>query len=102
MYEKKLSDLTSLRQMAIEQGSIKFEVPTKPMNINGHPFPTNMVDSGGKKNALHTKLLISHSMKESGTVDPKVQASTDQVKGKDDRMKLKAPRSLRRKSHGLI
>ena len=38
-------------QSAIESGRLKFEAPNKPMKIDGHPFPTNMVDVGGKKNA---------------------------------------------------
>jgi len=52
------------------------------MKIDQHPFPTNMVDIGGKKNALQTKLLMSQSAKESGAVDPKAQISADDVKGK--------------------
>ena len=31
-------------QSAIEQGRLKFETPKKPMKIDGHPFPANMVD----------------------------------------------------------
>ena len=69
-------------QSAIEQGKLKFEVPKKPMKIDQHPFPTNMVDIGGKKNALQTKLLMSQSAKESGAIDPKAQISADDVKGK--------------------
>ena len=41
-------------QSAFEQARLKFEVPTKlakPMKIDQHPFPANMVDIGGK-NAL--------------------------------------------------
>ena len=37
-------------QLAIEQVRLKFEAPKKPMKIDGHPFPTNMVDVGEKKN----------------------------------------------------
>ena len=33
-------------QSAIEQGRLKFETPKKPMKIDGHPFPANMVDAG--------------------------------------------------------
>jgi len=69
-------------QSAIEQGKLKFEVPKKPMKIDQHLFPTNMVDIGGKKNALQTKLLTSQSAKESGVVDPRAQISADDVKGK--------------------
>jgi len=70
-------------QSAIEQGRLKFEAPKKPMKIDGHPFPTNMVDVGGKGNALQTKVLTSQSAKESGTVDPKAQISADEAKGKE-------------------
>ena len=42
-------------QLAIEQGRLKFETPKKPMKIDGHPFPANMVDVGKKRNALQTK-----------------------------------------------
>ena len=69
-------------QSAVEQGRLKFEAPKKPMKIDEHPFPTNMVDVGGKKNALQTKVLTSQSAKESEAVDPKAQVSTNEVKGK--------------------
>ena len=69
-------------QSAIEQGRLKFEAPKKPMKIDGHPFPTNMVDVGGKKNALQTKVLMSQLAKESGAIDPKAQVSADEAKGK--------------------
>lgn len=59
--------------MAIEQGRIKFEVPKKPMKIGDHPFPTNMVDAGGKKNAFQAKQLTSQSVE-----DPNDQVLTDQ------------------------
>ena len=52
------------------------------MKINQHLFSTNMVDIGGKKNVLQTKVLTSQSAKESGAVDPKAQISADEVKGK--------------------
>jgi len=69
-------------QSAIEQGRLKFEVPKKPMKIDGHLFPTNMVDVGGKKNALQIKVLTSQSAKESGAVDPKARVLADEFKGK--------------------
>jgi hypothetical protein len=53
------------------------------MKIDGHPFPTNMVDVGGKGNALQTKVLTSQSAKESGAVDPKAQISAVEAKGKE-------------------
>jgi len=31
-------------QSAIEAGRIKFDEPEKPMKIDGHPSPTNMVE----------------------------------------------------------
>jgi hypothetical protein len=31
-------------QSAIEAGRIKFDAPEKPMKIDRHPFPTNMVE----------------------------------------------------------
>ena len=52
------------------------------MKIDGHPFPANMVDVGGKRNALWTKVLTSQSAKKSGAVDPKTQITTDEAKGK--------------------
>ena len=58
-------------QLTIEQGRLKFETPKKPMKIDGHSFPANMVDVGKKGNALQTKVLTSQSAKESGAVDPK-------------------------------
>ena len=69
-------------QSGIEQGRLKFEAPKKPMNIDGHLFPFNMVDAGGKKNALQTKVLTSQSAKESRDADPKAQVSADEVKCK--------------------
>ena len=54
----------------------------KLMKIDQHPFPMNMVDVGGKKNMLQTKVLTSQSAKESGAVDPKAQISANEVKGK--------------------
>ena len=69
-------------QSAIEQGRLKFEMPKKPMKIDGHPFPANMIDTGRKGNALQTKMLTSQSAKESGAVDPKAQIIADEAKGK--------------------
>jgi len=51
----------------------------KPMKIDQHPFPANMVDIGGKKNPLQTKVLTSQS---AGAVDPRAQVLVDEVKGK--------------------
>jgi hypothetical protein len=57
------------------------------MKIDGHPFPANMVDVGGKRNALQTKVLTSQSAKESGAVDPKAQITADEAKGKEPQQK---------------
>jgi len=57
------------------------------MKIDGHPFPTNMVDVGKKGNALQTKVLTSQSAKESGAVDPKAQIMADETKGKEPQQK---------------
>ena len=57
------------------------------MKIDGHPFPTNMVDVGGKRNALQTKVLTLQSAKESGAVDPKAQIMADESKGKEPQQK---------------
>ena len=70
-------------QLAIEQGRLKFETSKKPMKLDGHPFPANMVDVGKKGNALQTKVLTSQSAKESGAVDPKAQITANEAKGKE-------------------
>ena len=60
------------------------------MKIDRHPFPTSMVDVGGKKNALQTKILTSQLAIESGAVDPKAQISADEAdeaKGKESQEK---------------
>lgn len=44
---------------AIEQGWIKFENPTKPMKIDGHPFLTNMVEVNGQDIKGKSKVLSS-------------------------------------------
>jgi len=52
------------------------------MKIGQHLFHANMVDIGGKKNSLQTKVLTLQSAKESGAVDPRAQVLADEVKGK--------------------
>ena len=74
-------------QSAKEQGRLKFEAPKKPMKIDGHPFPANVVDVGKKGNALQTKMLTSQSAKDSGTLDPKAQIMADEAKGKEPQQK---------------
>jgi hypothetical protein len=71
-------------QSVIEQGKLKFETPTeaeKPMKIDQHPFLTNTVEVSSKDTS-RTKLLTSKSAQNKGIVDPKVQATTTDVKGK--------------------
>jgi hypothetical protein len=69
---------------AIEQGKLKFETPTKaekPMKIDQHPFPTNTVEVSSKDTS-RIKLLTSESAQNKGAVDPKVQATAVDAKGK--------------------
>jgi hypothetical protein len=47
------------------------------MKIDQHPFPTNMVEVNGK-----AKVLTSQLAKASGAIDPEVQISAEEVKGK--------------------
>jgi hypothetical protein len=71
-------------QLAIEQGRLKFETPTiveKPMKIDQHPFPTNIVEVSSKDTS-RVKLLTSDSAQNKGAVDPKVQVTAADVKGK--------------------
>ena len=60
------------------------------MKIDGHPFPANMVDVGGKRNALRTKVLTSQSAKKSGAVDPKAQITADEAKGNEPQQEEKS------------
>jgi hypothetical protein len=71
-------------QSAIKKGRLKFETPTKaekPMKIDRHPFPTNMVEVSSKETS-RVKLLTSDSAQSKGAVDPKVQVTTTHAKGK--------------------
>jgi hypothetical protein len=71
-------------QSAIEQGSLKFETPTKaekPMKMDQHPFPTNIVEVSSK-DISRVKLLTSDSAQNKGAIDPKVQVTATNVKGK--------------------
>jgi hypothetical protein len=71
-------------QSAIEQGRLKFETPTKaekPMKIDQHPFPTNIVEVSSKDTS-RVKLLTSDSAQNKGVVDPKVQVTVVDVKRK--------------------
>jgi hypothetical protein len=64
--------------LAIEQVRIKIEDSKKPMKIDGHPFPVgfvNMVEFGNGK----VKVFTSERAIESGSVDPDVQVSADEI-----------------------
>ena len=65
-------------QSAIEAGRIKFDAPEKPMKIDGHPFPTNMVELKENDTDEGIKILTSGRAKHSRAVDPKAQASPNQ------------------------
>ena len=52
------------------------------MRIDQHPLSANMVDISKEKIPLQAKVLTSQWAKESGAIDPKVQKSADEVKGK--------------------
>jgi hypothetical protein len=66
-------------QLAIEQGRIKFENPAKPMKIDGHPFPTNMVEVSDTSNKGKAKVLTFEWAEQSRAVDPKLQISADEL-----------------------
>jgi hypothetical protein len=51
------------------------------MKIDQHPFPTNTVDMSSKDTS-QVKLLTSSSAQNKRAVDPKVQLTTVDVKGK--------------------
>jgi hypothetical protein len=71
-------------QLAIEQGRFKFETPTKaekPMKIDQHPFPTNTVEVSSKDTS-RVKLLTSDLAQNKRAVDPRVQVTAVDVKGK--------------------
>jgi len=66
-------------QSAIESGRIKFDnsKAQKPMKIDQHPFPTNMLDTNGK-----TKVLTSEAAERSASVDPQHQVTATDAKRK--------------------
>jgi hypothetical protein len=71
-------------QSSIERGRLKFETPNKAkklMKIDQHPFPTNTVEVSSK-DMSRVKLLTSKSTQNKRVVDPKVQATAADVKGK--------------------
>ena len=66
-------------QLAIESRRIKFDgsKTQKPMKIDQHLFPTNMLDAKGK-----TKVLTSEVAEKNTSVDPHHQVITYDTKGK--------------------
>jgi hypothetical protein len=67
-----------------KQGRLKFETPTKAkktMKIDQHRFPTNTVEVSSKETS-RVNLLTSDSAQNKGIVDPKVQVTAADVKGK--------------------
>ena len=64
------------------------------MKIDGHPFPTNMVELKEKGADEEVKILTSGQAKHSGAVDLKSQASVNQLGGRADMMKEKVPKDL--------
>jgi hypothetical protein len=66
-------------QLAIESGRIKFGnfKSQKPMKIDQHPFPANMLDVKGK-----TKVLTSEAAEKNASVNPQHRITTDDVKSK--------------------
>ena len=69
-------------QSVIEAGRIKFDAPEKPMKINGHPFPANMVEVKDQDAEMGTKVQTFDRAKRSGAVDPRVHISADQFRGR--------------------
>jgi hypothetical protein len=66
-------------QSAIESRRIKFGnfKTQKPMKIDQHSFPANMLDAKGK-----TKVLTSEAAEKSTSVDPQHRITTDDTKSK--------------------
>jgi len=66
-------------QSAIESRRIKFDCSKaqKPMKIDQHSFPTNMLDAKGR-----TKVLTSEVAEKNASVDLQHQITTDDAKGK--------------------
>jgi hypothetical protein len=67
-------------QSAIESGRIKFgnSKTQKPVKIDQHPFPANMLDAKGK-----TKVLTSEAAEKNASVDLQHRITTDDAKSKD-------------------
>ena len=65
--------------IGLESRRIKFDnsKAQKPMKIDQHPFPTNMLDAKGK-----TKVLTSEAAERRASVDPQHQITAADAKGK--------------------
>ena len=68
-------------QSAIEAGRIKFDVPEKPMKIDGHLFPVNIVHAKDQDAKTGPKMLASERAKRLCAVEPKSQVSANQLGG---------------------
>jgi hypothetical protein len=66
-------------QLAIESRRIKFgnSKTLKPIKIDQHPFPANMLDAKGK-----TKVLTSEAAEKNVSVDPQHRITTNDAKSK--------------------
>jgi hypothetical protein len=65
-------------QKAIEQGRIGLEKNKKTMDIEGHPFPQNMVAVALPKGK--TKVLTSNNAREVGIVDLESQMTAEEYR----------------------
>ena len=68
-------------QLANEVGKIKFDAPENPMKIDGHPFPTNMVEVMDHDAKMGPKLLTSEQAELSEAVDTKARVLASQLGG---------------------
>ena len=81
-------------QSAIESRRVKFDSSKtqKPMKIDQHPFPTNMLDANGK-----AMVLTLETAEKNASVDPQHQVTTDDAKGtgliREDNNSRRPPRS---------
>ena len=66
-------------QSAIEAGRIKFDVPEKPMKIDGHLFPVNIVHAKDQDAKTRPQMLASERAKRLCAVEPKAQVSANQL-----------------------
>jgi hypothetical protein len=69
----------------------------KPMKINGHPFPTNMVEVNDPGNKGKAKVLTSEQARPTGAVIPRCRYRLKRLKA--DTSRGKVPRDLIGLSH---